>query len=283
MTPYTALVGKRFDNFTLLKADSVDVELLCHSCGHPKVYKKCAMARISQGLLRHCGCEKKKPQSLTGQEVNGYTVQELRTGGRYQLRCLTCSKTKTALPVNILNKTVPSCRCHLDVSVGQTLGEFVVVKAPERINGVNMVTVRCSYCMTVFQTNLYNARNKLVKSCGCLTQFKKPAIAQPYSNLVGRQFGELRVMECVRYLNPENTEKELQYIKRWKVRCSCGNEREFSNSHLIGAHPPQHCGCKKTSIKKTELTEKLHSLIDEMSNLNIPMEKAFEHCSKLVS
>lgn len=109
-----------------------------------------------------------------------------------------------------------------------------------------------------------NVRQSLIKSCGCLTKENKKPF--PYTTAMNRRsFGDLTIVESIfiksKRKQPDGT---LHYFRRYKVRCSCGNVKEFSSGYLFGKNPPTHCGCKKDESQRKELIKKYQSLMSQL-------------------
>ena len=78
-----------------------------------------------------------------------------------------------------------------------------------------------------------NLKNGKTKNCGCLSQRKIP-------DLVGKQFGELTVLDNFVEYRDKNNKKRVKY----KCSCSCGNEIFVRHDSLLSGLT-KSCGCTK--------------------------------------
>lgn len=128
--------------------------------------------------------------------------------------------------------------------VGQRFGLLVVVSYAEN----QQWTVRCD-CGTEKVVAGNHLRRGATKSCGCssrewtrTTQNRNRVASQPhpFPNLVGRVFGQLTVMT-----QEPSEQLGRRCYSRWKVRCTCGQEKTVRGEHLT-SQGLQSCGCLKT-------------------------------------
>ena len=86
-------------------------------------------------------------------------------------------------------------------------------------------------------------RNGNTKSCGCLQ--KEVVGNMQLKNLIGQQFGELKVID--RAEKPKHIKDRSAY---WKCLCSCGNEVIYSG-HTLKIGKANSCGCLKSLGEQT--------------------------------
>lgn len=260
-------VGQEFGNFTLLGVEGKKVSLRCGFCLEEKVYDKPILYKINDGIFNHCGCKKEKIKDSSGKEIKGYFVESYdKTSATYHIKCLSCEEERDVRKTSIDSEKIGKCKCLQKIEVGQVLGKFKLIKISEKEipNRLDLVTVECPVCKKHFQTKLMNVRQSLIKSCGCLTKENKKPF--PYTTAMNRRsFGDLTILESLfiksKRRQPDGT---LHYFRRYKVKCSCGNVKEFSSGYLFGKNPPTHCGCKKEESKRKELIEKYLGLVAQL-------------------
>ena len=80
-------------------------------------------------------------------------------------------------------------------------------------------------------------RNGNTKSCGCLIM-ETARINGGYTNLVGKKFGKLTVIEQSSSKKSNNGRSQMQ----WICKCDCGNYTTVTTSHLKSGHT-RSCGC----------------------------------------
>ncbi len=261
------LVGQEFGNFTLIGVEDKKVSLRCNFCSREKVYDKSILYKINDGIFNHCGCKKEKIKDSSGKEVKGFFVESYnKDSSTYHIRCLSCEEERDVRKTSIDSEKIGKCKCLQKVEVGQVLGKFKLIKIPDKEipHRFDLVTVECPICKKPFQTKLMNVRQSLIKSCGCLTRENKKPF--PYTTPMNRRtFGDLTIIESIfiksKRRQPDGT---LHYFRRYKVKCSCGNEKEFSSGYLFGKNPPTHCGCKKEESKRKELIKKCKELMTQL-------------------
>ena len=83
------------------------------------------------------------------------------------------------------------------------------------------------------------------RSCGCLRKEKTLETPRPFTDLSGKVFGKLTVIEETNLRNDDNR-------VMWKCKCSCGNIKLISGHDLIQGNTVS-CGCKNKSAGESQI------------------------------
>jgi hypothetical protein len=121
---------------------------------------------------------------------------------------------------------------------GKKFGKLAVIKFKHKNKSGAYWECKCD-CGKICVTRLYSK-----KSCGCLR-----GNTSKYSNLVGKKFGRLTVIEFYKYKNK---------IKYWKCKCDCGKIKNIRGANLISLNT-KSCGCYFKESVKNKLPRGLSS------------------------
>ncbi len=128
---------------------------------------------------------------------------------------------------------------------GKLFGRWKVIKYSNN----NKWLCQCE-CGMIKVVNGQSLKNGKSKSCGCLQ--KEVASEKHCSNLIGKQFGRLKVIGKL----PSRNKKSY-----WLCQCECGREHMASGNSLIQGLV-KSCGClfenmrKRGNLTKEEFTKK---------------------------
>lgn len=176
---------------------------------------------------------------LTGRRFGRLVVIE-RTGRRWSCRC-DCGNTKTLPGDRLRSGETRSCGClRREVSsaraidlVGLRTGKLVVIERDKsKAAGEAWWLCRCDCGQTASVRAHSLTGRRTQRSCGC-------AQGKPVTDLMGRRFGKLIVLERV---------GSAPLIKGggviWSCVCDCGKMTHATTGRLIGRdRPKRSCGC----------------------------------------
>ena len=173
--------------------------------------------------------------------------------------CLDCGDTIQARLKNIQSGASP-CSCKKTNKanlIGQTKGVLTIIdKAPKRPNDRNAYwKCRCE-CGEVFEISTTNFNRHTHEHCQHLSGGRPP------TNLIGKIFDKLTVVE---YLGD----------RRWKCKCTCGQETTKRTDQLTTR---EFCACSTcNSINGSHGERRLTELLKEL-NIDFESQKSFETC-----
>ena len=124
-------------------------------------------------------------------------------------------------------------------------------------------------CGNICYVTTRSLNSKNTKSCGCLNNDKRAERFKQYNdsnrqNLIGKQFGRLKVLELTDVTSNHGT--NLYY----KCQCQCGTITYVTGNNLKSGQ--QSCGCLKSKGE-----EKI-SLILLQNNILFEKQKSFDNC-----
>ena len=124
-------------------------------------------------------------------------------------------------------------------SIGKRFGRLIVLKVLENRDKRNHLRryLKCECTCRDTDRNIIYVRSEELftggtVSCGCIQ--KEKVSVMHYENLVGKQFGELSVLE-------ECKEKNKFGFTFWKCKCSCG-KFTIVDTHSLKSGHTQSCG-----------------------------------------
>lgn len=256
-----SLIGQRFNRLTILKAmreqrgkDTVEqiyVQCKC-DCGN---IIEARLSALKNNSIQSCGCLHKEIASaqginldeLIGQKINKLTiisaVREKRNNSPYariyvKCRC-DCGNEKEFLYRSLKDNNILSCGCvkkpspskyNLEELVGQKYHQLEILSAYRNKNSEIRVKCRCD-CGNEKDIRFRNLLSGETKSCGECNKID-------LNSLIGQKFHKLTILSAYR----QNGKIMV------KVKCDCGNEKEYMYHSLTSGHT-KSCGCNKLTAK----------------------------------
>lgn len=191
------------------------IDLTNQTFGYWTVLKRSDLKK-SDGVYWHCRCKCGTEKIVAG--------GSLRSGKSTSCGCYAAEKAKQ---IN-----------YQDLS-GQKFDKLTVIKdSGERDKGGSVIWLcKCDCGNSVTRTTTVLNSNH-THSCGC---YEKEKLAQlNYTNLIGKKFGKLLVVE-------EMPERTSYGMVLWKCLCDCGNEKIVRTNSLTSGNTSS-CGCINYSI-----------------------------------
>lgn len=160
--------------------------------------------------------------------------------------------------------------CHKYDLSGEKIWNLTVLYKTENRdeNGNVMWMCKCD-CGNYKEISSHNLKNKKIKSCGCLSKDSLKQGRKPGSDLSGKTFGNLLVLNRCEDKVYKN---ELHHVQ-WLCRCSCGRITKITRSNLVTGNS-QSCGfCRNNSHGNTKISKLLDS-----HKIHYQREKRFQTC-----
>lgn len=133
---------------------------------------------------------------------------------------------------------------------GQKFGRLTVIERDTSVGSKRGAFWRCKCdCGNEKSISSYALRAGMTQSCGCLN---REIISKPkdLSNMVGKHFGRLTVMERSEdHITPSGQKKVM-----WLCKCDCGNEIIVSSQDIKSGHT-KSCGCLSTKKRGSGLID----------------------------
>jgi len=239
------------------KTSSYGKYVFCQCGCENNTIKEITTNSLKQNKSQSCGCLQKElaksigdrsRKDITWQKFNHLTAIKYIGHGNDKKRSLIwkckcdCGENVYATESSIVGGKIKSCGCHIKNDLtGKKFGRLSVLrkciyKSKQMRKAYYICKCECGKSKLVRHDALVSGS---VTSCGCLKR--------EYEDLVGRQFGELAVVDFVERYYYENTDAS---VNMWKCECSCGNIITVRQGNLISGNTLS-CGC--TKISKGEL------------------------------
>lgn len=132
---------------------------------------------------------------------------------------------------------------------GQTFNRWTVLRQNGKDKHGNILWLCECSCEDKTQRNVMTSAliNGKSRSCGCLQREWAKNRFSKYENLIGQNFGRWTVL----YEAKGKYDKNGYTVRYWYCKCSCGTEREVSESALKKGSS-KSCGClQKEKVKKS--------------------------------
>lgn len=247
------IIGKQFERYTVLRGAEDHITLSGRHC--QKAFCRCLcgtekevfVADLISGKTKSCGCYTKDRNhdtmiDLTGQQFDRLTV--IREDGRdnagivlWLCQCI-CGNYVRVTAARLTSGNTCSCGClqkdraglnNFKDLTGMRFGHLIVLyrdtTAPKGKGAYWVCLCDCGGIKTIRGKDLLSGHNI---TCGCGIGLDHHRL-----NLVGRQFGELKVIAFAGIKNNQT---------QWLCRCSCGRETVVSVGCLTSGNT-RSCGC----------------------------------------
>lgn len=262
------LTGLRFNN---LVVEGLEVDLSKRGKSRWKVRCDCGnrllvknTSSLLLGSLTGCGCGLPSRRARQpGDTFNLFTLMELIPDDRALCRCQ-CGNVKEVSRCEMFNGSGQhSCGCSpFPFKRFDSLSQEFRVKAPpaakaptwERIHLdiVSEAPGLAQYVCLCGQHAFTSTEqfSKGISSCFCSGK----RIAFPYTDLRGKTFGLLTVMQWI----PEVTNSKGRQVRQyWKCKCACGTERIIKGMMLRDGITTS-CGCQPKTSRVIPIKETTH-------------------------
>lgn len=226
----TELIGGYFGELEVIDFNIKSRLWICKcSCGKTKEVRT---YDLTHHRVRSCGHFNNKPKvDLAGEVIEELTVNSYIGNGQWRCTC-SCGKETVATTTSLIRGYKKSCGHLKDIDItGKQIGELTVLGRDPDNSGKWLC--KCS-CGKKISLKIGHLGPKGYKSCGHIKNSK-------FINLLGQQFGELKVIEYTGY-------------QRWKCLCSCGNTVEVLGHNL--RQNTRSCGCKALEFYNSTMLEK---------------------------
>lgn len=214
---------------------------------------------------------------ITGHKYNRLTVLEKtdkKQGSGYLFKCqCDCGNIVYVTSNNLRNNHTKSCGClaaeklakrnQSKSLIGQRFGKLKVISDSGKRQGKNIIYVCLCDCGNTVEVSSSGLKMKHSQSCGCSKSELIKIKAKEQSNLVGKTFGKLSVIERTDLRN------HSQVV--YKCQCECGGIIYTSSSYLTNGKT-KSCGCINSS------SEEIISDILENNNIKFVKQKRFNDC-----